>query len=165
MIELELLAIAWAASKTKMLIEGMSRDLLEVWTDHAPLVPILEKFTLPEIENKRLQRLKMKIDHLTFKTKWIKGSDNIEADCLSRNPCAKAKSNDELDEEISVVTIAMDAFENFDDHEKRKTKFENLDNYEKRNAKFENLDNSATISSTEVQDLRLKEVQTAAESD
>ena len=33
-----------------------------------------------EIENKRLQRLKMKIDHLTFDTKWVNGSENIEAE-------------------------------------------------------------------------------------
>jgi len=64
MIELELLAIAWAAKKTAMFIEGLPRSQLEIWTDHQPLVPILEKYSLPEIENKRLQRLKMKVMHL-----------------------------------------------------------------------------------------------------
>jgi len=109
MVELELLAICWAANKCKMFIEGLPRNQFEIWTDHAPLVPILDKFSLPEVENKRLQRLKMKLEHLTFRTKWIKGEDNVEADCLSRNPCAKAKASDELDEldNIFVANIAV----------------------------------------------------------
>ncbi len=69
---------------------------------------------MPEIENKRLQRLKMKVDHLTFKTKWIKGADNVEADSLSRNPCAQAKPVDELDElnNIHVAHLSICCFEN-----------------------------------------------------
>ncbi|MGV0982894.1 MAG: reverse transcriptase family protein, partial [Polynucleobacter sp.] len=73
MIELEMLGIAWAAKKCSMFIEGMSGRLLEIWTDHQPLVPILNKYSLPEIENKRLQRLRMKVDHLQFTVKWVKG--------------------------------------------------------------------------------------------
>ena len=109
MIELELLAICWAANKCRMFIEGLPRAQFEIWTDHQPLVPILEKYSLPEIENRRLQRLKMKLDHLTFRTKWIKGADNEEADSLSRNPCAKAKPSDELDElnNVYVATLAV----------------------------------------------------------
>ncbi len=109
MVELELLAICWATNKCKMFIEGLPRAQFEIWTDHAPLVPILDKFSLPEIENKRLQRLKMKLEHLTFRTKWIKGEDNVEADCLSRNPCTKAKASDELDEldNIHTANIAV----------------------------------------------------------
>ena len=84
MIELEMLAIAWACQKTRIFIEGLSRKQFEIWTDHAPLVPILEKQSLPDIANKRLQRLKMKVEHLTFKTVWIKGKENVEADSLSR---------------------------------------------------------------------------------
>jgi hypothetical protein len=109
MVELELLAICWATNKCKMFIEGLPRAQFEIWTDHAPLVPILDKFSLPEVENKRLQRLKMKLEHLTFRTKWIKGEDNVEADCLSRNPCAKAKTSDQLDEldNIHTANIAV----------------------------------------------------------
>ncbi len=99
MIELELLAIAWAAKKTAMFIEGLPRSQLEIWTDHQPLVPILERYSLPEIENKRLQRLKMKIMHLQYTVKWVKGTENIEADCLSRAPHAKPKFSDQLDED------------------------------------------------------------------
>ena len=49
----------------------------------------------------------MKIDHLTFTTKWVKGTENIEADCLSRHPCAHATEEDELDEEVKVAAINM----------------------------------------------------------
>ena len=100
MIELEMLAIAWAAKKCAMFIEGMPKSRLEIWTDHQPLVPILERYSLPEIENKRLQRLKMKVMHLQYRVKWVKGADNVEADSLSRAPHAQAKSSDLLDEDV-----------------------------------------------------------------
>jgi len=98
MIELELLGVAWAAKKTAMFIEGLPKSQLEIWTDHKPLVPILESYSLAEIPNKRLQRLRMKIDHLQYTIKWIKGKDNIEADALSRAPVRKAHPDEEMDE-------------------------------------------------------------------
>ncbi len=52
MIELEMLAIALAYQKTQILIKGLPSKLFEVWTNHAPLVPILEKQGLPDIVNK-----------------------------------------------------------------------------------------------------------------
>ena len=107
MCELELLGIVWACTKTRMFTEGLEKEQFEIWTDHSPLVSILDKQTLPEITNKRLQRLRMKIDHLTFTTKWVKGTENIEADCLSRHPCAHATEEDELDEEVKVAAINM----------------------------------------------------------
>ena len=107
MVELEMLAIAWACQKARIFVEGLPRAQFEIWTDHAPLVPILEKQTLPEIANKRLQRLKMKVEHLTFKTVWVKGIDNVEADALSRHPCARAQDDDELDEEIHVARVCL----------------------------------------------------------
>ena len=92
MIELECLAIAWACNKCKMFVDGLPRSQFQVWTDHAPLVPILNRQALPDIANRRLQLLKMKVDHLTFETVWIKGKDNVEADALSRHPCAQASA-------------------------------------------------------------------------
>ena len=117
MVELEMLAIAWACQKCRIFVEGLPRAQFEIWTDHAPLVPILEKQTLPEISNKRLQRLKMKVEHLTFRTVWVKGIDNIEADALSRHPCARAQDDDELDEEVHVARLCLasiDVAENVD---------------------------------------------------
>jgi hypothetical protein len=83
MVELELLAICWAVKKCSNFIHGLPLKLFETCTDHAPLIPILNKYTLPEIENNRLQRLRAKLDHLQFHAVWIKGSDNTEADILA----------------------------------------------------------------------------------
>ena len=110
MVELEMLAISWACAKTRIFTEGLSRSQFQIWTDHAPLVPILENQTLPDISNKRLQRLKMKVDHLTFETVWVKGIENVEADALSRHPCAQATPEDELDKEIQVARINVISF-------------------------------------------------------
>ena len=107
MIELECLAIAWACEKCRMFVDGLPRKQFQVWTDHAPLVPIIERQALPDISNRRLQRLKMKFDHLTFETVWIKGTDNVEADSLSRHPCAKATPEDELDEDVHTAHTAI----------------------------------------------------------
>jgi hypothetical protein len=49
----------------------------------------------------------MKVDHLTFKAVWIKGTNNKEADALSRNPCSKAEPEDELDEVFNATEILM----------------------------------------------------------
>ena len=103
MCELEMLAIAWACQKCAMFVEGLPRSRFEIWTDHQPLVPILDKQSLPDITNKRLQRLKMKVEHLTFTTQWIKGEENIEADTLSRHPWARANETDEIDEDVFVA--------------------------------------------------------------
>ena len=107
MVELEMLAIAWACQKSRLFVEGLPRQQFEIWTDHAPLVPILEKQALPDISNKRLQRLKMKVDHLTFKTVWIKGTDNVEADALSQHPCTQPNPEDELDEPVQVAHVQV----------------------------------------------------------
>ena len=96
MVELELLAICWAAKKCASFIDGLPLKLFEIWTDHAPLIPILNKYTLPEIENKRLQRLRAKLDHLQFHAVWVKGTDNKEADVLSRIPIDKPEGTTSL---------------------------------------------------------------------
>ncbi len=42
----------------------------------------------------------MKVMHLQYSVKWVKGADNVEADSLSRAPHAKAKLSDVLDEDV-----------------------------------------------------------------
>jgi hypothetical protein len=120
MVKLELLAICWAANKCAFFIDGLPLKLFEIWTDHAPLIPILNKYTLPEIENKRLQQLRAKLDHLQFHAVWVKGTDNKEADVLIRIPYRQAGKDDIVDDEDSNVSTTMiatvDLFEgsNFD---------------------------------------------------
>jgi hypothetical protein len=109
MMELECLTIAWACDKCKTFVDSPPRSQFQVWTDHAPLalVPILNRQALPYIANRRLQHLKMKVDHLTFETVWIKGKDNVKANALSHQPCAQASAEDELDEEIFTARTAI----------------------------------------------------------
>lgn len=95
MVELELLAIAWACQKARPFLEGIHFDL---FTDHRPLIPILNDYSLSDVENKRLQRLKMKLSGFTFVAHWIDGKGNVEADALSRAPVAQPEREDEIDE-------------------------------------------------------------------
>ena len=94
MVEFKLLAIAYTCKKTATFTEGIEFTIV---TDHKPLIPILRNYSLAEIENKRLQPLQMKIDHLSYCVKWIKGADNKEADTLSRAPSSQPADKDELD--------------------------------------------------------------------
>jgi hypothetical protein len=43
MVALELLTICWAAKKCASFIDGLPLKNFEIWTDHAPLIPILNK--------------------------------------------------------------------------------------------------------------------------
>jgi hypothetical protein len=101
-------------------IDALLLENFDIWTDHAPLIPILNKYTFPEIENKRLQRLRAKLDHLQFTAVWIKGKDNTEADVLSRILYRKAGKEDIVDNKDDSVSASMiatvDLFEgsNFD---------------------------------------------------
>jgi len=52
-----------------------------------------------------LQRLAMKLDHLQFHVKWIKGKDHEEADALSRAPFTIATPADEIDEYDDDITV------------------------------------------------------------
>jgi hypothetical protein len=47
MVELELLAICWAAKKCASFIDGLPLKNFEILTHHAPLIPILSKYTNP----------------------------------------------------------------------------------------------------------------------
>ena len=95
-IELELLAIAWAITKCKIFLAGLPHFI--VITDHHPLVPILNSHRLDEIENPRLQRLKTRIMAYNFTAEWRKGKDNDAPDALSRNSVLDPQPQDTLAE-------------------------------------------------------------------
>lgn len=95
-IELECLAIAWAVKKCHIFLSG--RDHFTVVTDHNPLVPILNSHRLDEIENPRLQRLRTRLMAYNFTARWVKGAQNYAADALSRHPCHKPGTGDDLAE-------------------------------------------------------------------
>eukprot|EP00117_Sycon_ciliatum_P026244 scpid18053/ scgid21591/ Retrovirus-related Pol polyprotein from transposon opus; Protease; Reverse transcriptase; Endonuclease len=79
-IELELLAAVWAVHKCSLFLSGAP---FELCTDHRPLIPILNSYSLDQIENPRLQRLTLKLRPYQFVAKWRKGTDNAFADALS----------------------------------------------------------------------------------
>ena len=169
MCELEMLAIAWACHKCAMFVEGLPRARFEIWTDHQPLVPILEKQALPDITNKRLQRLKMKVEHLTFTTHWIKGKDNVEADVLSRHPCAKATEEDELDEDVFVAEEGLLNFCRLELQDPNTPQVNNVnesqehDNTGERGEPLEI--HQTVINLVEIKDQRLEELKQFAEQD
>ncbi|XP_069985567.1 uncharacterized protein [Penaeus vannamei] len=65
-IELEMLAAVWATAKCKPYLIGVPNFTL--MTDHRPLIPILNKYTLDTVENHCLQRLKGHISPYQFTT-------------------------------------------------------------------------------------------------
>ena len=84
-IELEALAVCWALQKCRLFVCGLPS--VETLTDHRPLVPILNGKTLDEIENPRLQRLKLRMSEFgNFTASWVPGPQRSAVDALSRNP-------------------------------------------------------------------------------
>ena len=109
-IELELLAVSWAIQKCKIFLAGLQH--FYIFTDHNPLVPILNTRRLDEIDNPRLQRLKSRLMAYNFTVQWIKGNNNNAPDALSRNPVSDPQKEDMLaeydthnDPEISIAEI------------------------------------------------------------
>ena len=78
------LGIVWAIQKCHKFLAGLPH--FEILTDHNPLLSILNNQRLDEIENPRLQRLRMKIVSYNFTARWVKGSLNAGPDALPRYP-------------------------------------------------------------------------------
>ena len=78
-----MLAIAWDCKNCANFIDGSKPQIL---TDHRVLVPMLRVYSLNDFKNKRLQRLKLKIDHLDFEVQCVPGERNTEADALLQAP-------------------------------------------------------------------------------
>lgn len=93
-IELELLAVVWAMLKCKFYLFGLQH--FDLVTDHRPLVPILNHYSLDAIENPRLQRLKEKISAFNFTATWRAGKELCIPDALSRSPTSRPTPEDEL---------------------------------------------------------------------
>jgi hypothetical protein len=83
MIELECLAASWAMKQCRQFLEGLSN--FDLVTDHRPLIPILNEYSLDKLDNPRLLRLRLKMARYNFTARWVPGNRNIEADALSRS--------------------------------------------------------------------------------
>ena len=95
-IELEMLAVAWAANKCKTFLMGLQN--FQVITDHNPLIPIVNSHRLDEIDNPRLQQLKTKLMAFNLTAKWCKGLTNRAPDALFCYPVWEPHQSDFLAE-------------------------------------------------------------------
>ena len=76
-------SFVWAIQKCDYYLRGLPH--FDIWTDHRPLVGILDK-ALAALENARLMRMREKIIPFTFKITWVAGKTHYIADALSRYP-------------------------------------------------------------------------------
>jgi hypothetical protein len=75
MIGLECLGAAWAMSKCKQFLKGL--PTFELVLDHRPLIPILNDYTLDQLDNQRLLRLILKMSRFCFHARWVPGTQKI----------------------------------------------------------------------------------------
>ena len=106
MIELECLAVVWAVKKCGLFLHG---SLFNIVTDHHPLVPILNHYSLDQIENPRLQRLVLKLRPYQLHATWRKGTDNAFADALSRYPVREPTPEDEHGHDPAASNLSIRA--------------------------------------------------------
>ena len=106
MTSLEPTGVYWAMEKCKPYWLGL--PYFEVYTDHQPLVSILNMKTLDEIENPRQQSTKEKIQQrFNFKVKWQPGKKMYISDALSRAPVEEAPIVNEIEEHHFKVEKAI----------------------------------------------------------
>ena len=80
----EALGIFWAVSHFEEYVEGKH---FIVFTDHKPLVTLMISYQV----NRRLNIISLKLAHLSFTIVWRNGSENTNADVLSRYPYVPTK--------------------------------------------------------------------------
>ena len=83
-IEGELLGVVWALHKTRQYTLGC--DNLTVIVDHKPLLGLLTKREIGDIDNPRLEHLAEKLLRWQFTIKHVSGIKNKGPDALSRFP-------------------------------------------------------------------------------
>lgn len=99
-IELEMLATVWAMHKCGYYLKGL-QTFAHV-TDHRPLIPILNSYTLDAVENPRLQRLKEKLSPFIFTARWCAGKKLCIPDALSRHPVSSPTDEDDMLVDVSA---------------------------------------------------------------
>ena len=95
-IEVELAACLWACKKCHMYLAGLPQ--FDVIVDHRPLVSILNCKRLVDIENPRLQRMRLRLTAYRFTASWQRGADHKIPDALSRAPVSDPVAGDEVAE-------------------------------------------------------------------
>ena len=93
-IEGEALAIVYGLESNRMYCLG--NEKLLVYTDHKPLVPIMNDRKLELIKNPRVRSLKDKTLMYSFETKHIAGNEHVGPDVASRYPGSQATMSEVL---------------------------------------------------------------------
>jgi hypothetical protein len=105
MVELQCLAIVLATKKCRLYLAGL--PTYTVVTDHRPLLPILNYYTLDRVENVRLVRYKTALSGYQFKVTWRKGTEHCVPDALSRAPTHDpTQENDDKEKEVHLMRQA-----------------------------------------------------------
>ena len=99
-IELELLAIQWAISRSRLYLAGTNFTVI---TDHQPLVGVLNGKNLDAVNNMRIHRIMSKLIGYQFKVLWTPGKTHHIADALSRFPVFKP----EEDQDVLVCSVLV----------------------------------------------------------
>lgn len=102
-IELKLLAVALATSKCRLYLFGLAHLIL--MTDHRPLIPLLNTYTLQVVENPLLQRLKVKVSPYIFTAEWRAGKQFCIPDVLSRAPVFRSIPENKTDSKVAAVSV------------------------------------------------------------
>ena len=98
-IEAEMTALAWALKKAKLYLQY--GPAFKVFTDHKPLISLINKKRYDEVLNNRLLSALLNCRGFTFEAEYIKGGDNQIADCLSRGPASEPDEDDKEDSRSS----------------------------------------------------------------
>ena len=99
------MAVQWSLEKSKYWTLGCKS--LHVFVDHKPLLGLLGKKRLEDIDNVRLGRLAEKISSWTFTLFHISGKKNVGPDVLSRFPWGQEASVCELEAELCSLAVSQ----------------------------------------------------------
>ncbi|ROT64663.1 hypothetical protein C7M84_017381 [Penaeus vannamei] len=102
-IGLEMLAASWAMGKCRLYLAGLQHFTLH--TDHRPLIPILNHYTLDALEKPRLQHLRVKMAPYVFTTVWRAGKTLCIPDALSQAPVRHPTFDDEEECTMTAANI------------------------------------------------------------
>jgi hypothetical protein len=96
-IEAEVTAMAWALRKARKFLLGAPR--FKVYTDHRPLVSLVNSKRYDVIANSRILRNVLKCRDFNMEVEYVNGSSNVIADSLSRAPASKPDAEDTAEAE------------------------------------------------------------------
>ncbi|KAF0710957.1 Uncharacterized protein FWK35_00037749, partial [Aphis craccivora] len=109
-VEKEMLGIVFACKKFHKLIYG--QRLVEIFTDHQPLISIMKK-EINKIPNNRLKRMRLKLLIYNTDVKYCPGKYMYIADLLSRNYIQRVENTEEnLNDVVHAINEVEVQFKN-----------------------------------------------------